>query len=115
MGVDWSLAAPRGGMLDALKAYQLGATMRQQQTQATREEEQYQRQEQQRQEIGRAIDPATGNIDQRAVQSAYAHAGDLGGLVAYRNTLQGEHAEHAKLIGRLAQGATDQATWTRRP
>lgn len=39
-GVDWSLArAPQGGMLDALKAYQTGATMRQQQVERQRGEQ----------------------------------------------------------------------------
>ena len=113
MPVNWDLArAPQGGMLDALKAYQLGSSMRQQQVDQQRQEEQFQRGEQQRVALGRAINPATGAIDHAAVQQAYAQGGDVEHLLEYRKSLQGEHAAHAKLIGQLAQGATDQATWT---
>lgn len=113
MAVEWSLGqAPRGGMLDALKAYQLGGAMRQQQVQQGRDEDTYMRGERQRQALGAAIDPMTGRVDEQAASSAYAEGGDLEGLLAYRKTLQGEQVEQAKLIGQLAKGARDQAGWT---
>lgn len=113
MAVKWQLGQPQGGgMLDALKAYQLGSSMRQQQAQVQREEQQFQRAEQQRADLQRAYNPQTGRLDRQAATQAYADAGDFDGLVAYRKTLQGEQAEQAKLIGSLAKGATDQATWS---
>ncbi len=85
----------------------MGRQMRIQDTQLTRQEQQYQRQEGLREGLSRAYNPATGQIDQVAGRRAYVEAGDIGGALEFDQHMTALHgAQFTQNRDRLIAGAS---------
>lgn len=106
MPVQWGLAGESLNGLEALKYY--GQAQQDQLVQ-----QKLAIAEQQRAALAGAYNPQTGQADNQRISQVLLQSGDIDGYRQYNKQLQGEQAEAAKTIGRLARYADSPEKWDR--